>query len=131
MRRLCLTGYINGFSLSKDLERGFLSEDLLPLDELRELANSPLIPKGNRFVAPIVWYYSNLKVHMMQVDEELVYSIDLPLVSEEHAFATEFKVSHKKRCPGIKENNSSQTLQYETESFISECHGESKHSLSG
>jgi hypothetical protein len=79
------------FRMRKDLERGFLSEDMLPLDELRELANSPLIPKGNSFVTPIVWYYSNLKVHIMQVDEELVYSIDLPLVSEEHAFATQFK----------------------------------------
>jgi hypothetical protein len=77
--------------MRKDLERGLLSEDLLPLEELRSLINSPVIPKGNTFVSPLYWYYSKLNVNLIQMGKELIYSVDLPLVSEEHSLAKQFK----------------------------------------
>lgn len=78
-------------SMRKDLERGILSEVLLPIESLRSLINSPAIPKGSKFVSPLYWYYSNLSVKMINMGDELIYSIDLPLVSEEHGIATQFK----------------------------------------
>ena len=76
--------------MRKDLERGFLSEDLLPIRSLEDLINSPLIPAGSKFITPLHWYYSGLKVKLVSIDDELVYSIYLPLVSPEQVFATSF-----------------------------------------
>ena len=76
--------------MRKDLERGFLSEELLPPDSLESLRNSPLIPTGTDFIKPLLWYYSGLKVRLVSIDDELVYSVNLPLVSTEPAMATKF-----------------------------------------
>ena len=77
--------------IRKDLERGFLSEDLLPMESLRSLINSPLIPMGSKFINPIEWYYSGLKVKLVNMGNELVYSINLPLVSDARAVVTTFQ----------------------------------------
>ena len=76
--------------MRKDLERGFLSEDLLPIHSLEGLINSPLIPAGSEFITPLYWYYSGLKVKLVSIGDELVYSVNLPLVSPEQVFATSF-----------------------------------------
>jgi hypothetical protein len=76
--------------MRNDLERGFLSEDLLPLESLESLINSPLIPTGTEFIQPLNWYYSGLKVKLVNIMNELVYSVNLPLVSTDQAFATTF-----------------------------------------
>jgi len=73
------------------LERGFLSEDLLPMESLRSLINSPLIPMGSKFINPIEWYYSGLKVKLVNIGNELVYSMNLPLVSDARAVVTTFQ----------------------------------------
>ena len=75
----------------KDLENGLLSEDLLPMDELKKLINSARIPDGAKFVSPLYWYYSKMKVKLLRIDSEFVYAVDLPLVSEERFVAKEFK----------------------------------------
>ena len=75
----------------KDLESGVLSEDLLPIEELRRLITSAMIPKGSRFVSPAYWYYSKMNVRILRIGSELVYSVDLPLVSKEQSVAKEFK----------------------------------------
>ena len=76
--------------MRKDLENGILSEELLPFKELKSLINSPSIPKGVEFITPLRWYYSGLKVNIISLDDELIYSVDLPLVSVEKSIATSF-----------------------------------------
>ena len=76
--------------MRKDLERGYLSEDLLPMESLRSLINSDVIPKGVEFVQPLHWYYSGLKVKLINMENELVYSVNLPLVNRDKTYATTF-----------------------------------------
>ena len=76
-------------NMRKDLEQGILSEDLLPPGTFQDLITSARIPKDSRFITPLIWYYSNLHVQAMKVDEELVYSMELPLVSGEETVAKE------------------------------------------
>ena len=47
--------------MQNDLKRGILSEDLLPVETLESLRNSPLIPTGSEFVSPLHLYYSGFK----------------------------------------------------------------------
>ena len=75
--------------MRRDLEVGILSEDLLPLESLRNLINSPDIPAGNEFVEPLTWYYSGLKVEKIKIGDEFVYSFELPLVNKELSVAKE------------------------------------------
>ena len=75
----------------KDLENGVLSEDLLPIEELRRLITSAIIPMGSKFVSPAYWYYSKMNIRVLKIGLEIVYSVDLPLVSEKKSVAKEFK----------------------------------------
>ena len=77
--------------MRKDLEKGILSEDLLPVGSLESLINSPLIPAGSEFITPLRWYYSGLHVTLVSIGNELVYTVNLPLVSPELVIATTFK----------------------------------------
>ena len=77
--------------MRKDLEHGVLSEELLPLDELGKLTTSSLIPKDSSFVTPLFWYYTHLHVKMLRMEDELVYSVGLPLVSNERSVAKQFE----------------------------------------
>lgn len=95
--------------IRKDLERGFLSEDLLPIDELKSLQHSVSIPKGSKFVSPLYWYYSKLTVRVLRIENEIVYSVDLPLVNNEHTVAKQI-VSYP--TPNV---NSNVTLQIMTD----------------
>ena len=95
--------------MRKDLERGYLSEDLLPMESLRSLINSDAIPKGVEFVQPLHWYYSGLKVKLINIDNELVYSVNLPLVNRDKTYATTF-ISYP--TPNI---NSNVTLKVKVE----------------
>ena len=65
----------------RDLESGSLSELLLPLDDLTAISEGKL-PRGTRFVRPLVWYYSKADVRMTSVSGDLVYVVRLPLVDE-------------------------------------------------
>lgn len=65
----------------RDLESGSLSELLLPIDNLEGLAESKL-PRGTRFVRPLIWYYSKADVRMTSVQGDLIYVVRLPLVDE-------------------------------------------------
>lgn len=76
--------------MRKDLENGYLSEDLLPLEEFKSLITSATIPTGSHFVTPIHWYYSKLAVRMLKIENEIVYAVDLPLVSSEKFIAKRF-----------------------------------------
>ena len=76
--------------MRKDLEKGYLSEDLLPLDEIRSLINSVLIPENSKFVTPIEWYYSKLPVRTISLEREIIYSVDLPLISANQVTAKKF-----------------------------------------
>lgn len=77
--------------MRKDLEHGVLSEELLPLGELKSLITSALIPKDSNFVSPLYWYYTHMHVKMLQMGNELVYSVDLPLVSKQTSVAKQFQ----------------------------------------
>ena len=76
--------------MRKDLERGYLSEDLLPVEEMRSLINSVNIPEGSKFITPIEWYYSKLPVRTISLNGEIVYSFDLPLISKKQVTAKQF-----------------------------------------
>ena len=65
----------------RDLEGGSLSELLLPLDDLKAISQGRL-PRGTRFVRPLLWYYSKADVRMTSVSGDLVYVVRLPLVDE-------------------------------------------------
>jgi hypothetical protein len=58
--------------MRKDLEHGMLSEELLPVEELRKLFNSALIPKDSNFISPVYWYYTHIHVKMSQLENEMV-----------------------------------------------------------
>lgn len=77
--------------MRKDLEKGYLSEDLLPVSSLEKLATSPLIPAGSEFVTPLHWYYSGLQVKLVSINDDLVYYVNLPLVSPYEAYSTTLK----------------------------------------
>ncbi len=53
--------------MRKGLEKGLLSEDLLPL------ITSAMLPKGSSFMLPLNWYYSKMNVNMISMRQELVY----------------------------------------------------------
>ena len=62
----------------------------MPVSSLESLINSPLIPASSEFITPLHWYYSGLKVKLVSIGDELVYSVNLPLVSPEQTYVTTF-----------------------------------------
>ena len=75
----------------RDLEAGSLSEILLPLRDLERLAGSENLPQGSAFLQPLEWYYSKVSVHLMSLDGDLVYVVDLPLVGHQELTAVELR----------------------------------------
>lgn len=63
-----------------DLERGKLTEELLPLRILKEVANLK-VPAGLQFVQPLWWYFENIRIEPLWQNEPLAYVVYLPLVS--------------------------------------------------
>ena len=87
--------------MRKDLEKGYLSEDLLPVEEMRSLINSVSIPEGSEFITPIEWYYSKLPVRIISLNGEIVYSFDLPLINKKRLTAKQF-ISYP--TPNVRQN---------------------------
>ena len=61
-----------------DLERGLLTEELLPLDVLEGVANLENL-NGLELIRPLWWYYSNVKIQPLWDDKNLAYLALLPL----------------------------------------------------
>jgi uncharacterized protein YoxC len=74
-----------------NLEAGRLTEELLPLSDLESLRNSPGLPLGCNLIQNHYWYYSTLKVSILQLEGELVYNLEIPLVSNKKLRAHRFK----------------------------------------
>ena len=70
----------NVLHLRKDLEKGFLSEHLLPMESLKKLITSSSIPKGVEFIQPLHWHYAGINVKRVNIGSELDYCVNLPLV---------------------------------------------------
>lgn len=95
-----------------DLERGTLSELLLPIRDIRKLASAEGLPQGTRFVTPLLWYYRHAITEILTGTRDLTYVVRLPLVSGKHIRAVEVKSFP---VPNLKSNT---TLQLEVSKVV-------------
>ena len=74
-----------------NLEAGKLTEDLLPPSELKKIGRTSFnLTAGCKLMDNIFWYYSKLKVSVIQLDHEFIYNVEIPFVSSKSLIAHSF-----------------------------------------
>ena len=103
------TRYLNA---RHDLEKGTLSELLLPLQDFRLMVDTEQLPQGAHFVTPLLWYYRQTAVRTLSGTGDLTYVVRLPLVSGRRIKAVQVKSFP---VPNVKSNV---TLQFEVSEYV-------------
>ena len=77
------------------LKTGKLAEDLCPMSHLERLVHTcPDLSMGCSPLKDYSCYYSNVKVSILKLDQELIYGVAIPFISNKKLIDHKFKSFH-------------------------------------